>query len=96
MLCGCAPRIAPSFDLGRDDLPGLDMVRWLVVSNPLKSLPLDGAGGFRGDVVNNPVDAAHLVDDAGRDIGQERMVEGIGIGRHAVGLVRVVVVVTKP
>ena len=30
-----------------------------------ESFPLDGAGGFGGDVVDDAVDAAHLVDDAG-------------------------------
>jgi len=39
-------------------------------------LPLDRAGGFRGDVVDEPVDAAHLVDDAGggaaEDLTRER------------------------
>ena len=30
-------------------------------------LPLDGGGGFTGDVVNNPVDALDLIDNAGRD-----------------------------
>ena len=40
------------------------------------SLPLDGAGGFRGDVVDHPVDAFSLVDDAPRHAAQKFVVEG--------------------
>src|SRR5216684_7497495 len=51
----------------------------------LPSLPLDGAGRFRGHVVDHAVDALDLVDDAGRGMRQERHVELIEIRGHAVG-----------
>src|SRR4051794_35515438 len=50
----------------------------------LSSLPLDRAGGFRGDVVGDAVDAFDLVDDPGRDAAEELHVEGVEIRRHAV------------
>ena len=34
-----------------------------------ESLPLDGAGGFAGDVVGYAVDASDFVDDAGGAAG---------------------------
>src|SRR5690348_682946 len=49
------------------------------------SLPLDGAGGFGGHTVDHAVDAFHLVNDTGGGARQERVLEGIGIRRHAVG-----------
>src|SRR6201996_1818051 len=49
------------------------------------SLPLYGPGRLGRDVVDHPVDAAHLVDDAGGGTGQEAVLEGIIIRRHAVG-----------
>ncbi len=57
---------------------------WIPSDGP-KSFPLDGAGGFGRHVVNDAVDAADLVDDSRRGLGEERMLEGIGIRRHAVG-----------
>ena len=48
------------------------------------SLPLDGPRRFRGDVVDDAVDAAHLVDDAVGGAPQEFHVEVVVIGRHAV------------
>src|SRR5258708_34636939 len=50
-----------------------------------RSLPLGGAGGFGGDVIDDPVDAAHLVDVAGRGAAEDLVGEGV-LGRgHAVG-----------
>ena len=47
-------------------------------------LPLDRAGGFGGDVVDDAVDAAHLVDDArcgaAEHLVRERVIVGGGIG----------------
>src|SRR5262249_48615786 len=48
------------------------------------SFPLDGPWRFAGDVVNDAVDAAHLVDDAGGNTAQDIHVEGIEIRGHAV------------
>src|SRR5215813_2049225 len=42
---------------------------------PHPSLPLDRAGRLRGHVVDHAVDALDLVDDAGRDVGEEFHVE---------------------
>src|SRR5205814_7891790 len=47
------------------------MARKLLFCHLFPSLPLDRAGGFGGDVVDNPVDAAHLVDDAGRGAAED-------------------------
>src|ERR1700740_2332110 len=49
------------------------------------SLPLDRPRRFRGDVVDHAVDAAHLVDDAGRHLAQEFMGKRVVVGGHAVG-----------
>jgi hypothetical protein len=60
---------------------------WDAVGHPAggpKSFPLDGAGGFGGHIVDDAVDAADFVDDARGDARKERMLEGIGIRRHAV------------
>src|SRR6266852_341327 len=35
-------------------------------------LPLDRTGRFRGHIIHDAVDAAHLVDDAGGDMAEER------------------------
>src|SRR5207302_8234598 len=48
------------------------------------SLPLDRAGGFGGDVVDDAVDAAHLVDDAGRGAAEDLVRERVVVGGHAV------------
>src|SRR5437762_4983476 len=50
-----------------------------------RSLPLDGAGGFGGDVVDHPIDAAHLVDDAGGGAAEDLVRERVVVGGHAVG-----------
>jgi hypothetical protein len=59
------------------------------------SLPLDGAGRLRGDVVDHAVDAAHLVHDAAGDalehlVGQRRPVGGHAVfgmhGAHRAGV----------
>src|SRR5438067_7455360 len=47
-------------------------------------LPLDRARRLGGDVVHDPIDPLHFVDDAGRDVGDEFHVEWIEIRRHAV------------
>src|SRR5918998_1624542 len=47
-------------------------------------LPLNRPGRLRRDVVGDPVDALHLVDDAGGDPAEEAHVEGVEIRRHAV------------
>src|SRR5438132_11121354 len=52
---------------------------------PCPLLPLDCAGGFGGDVVDDAVDAAHLVDEAGRGAPQELVREREVVGCHAVG-----------
>ena len=31
---------------------------------PMQLFPLDGCGGFGGDIVDDPVDVLHLADDA--------------------------------
>ena len=41
------------------------------------SFPLDGARGLRGDVIHDPVHAAHAVADAGRHVLQELRLEWI-------------------
>ena len=51
----------------------------------MKLLPLNCSRRLRGDVVDDPVDAPHLVDDAPGAERQEFVVEGEGIGGHAVG-----------
>src|SRR5882724_12964479 len=48
------------------------------------SLPLDRAGRLRSDVVDDAVDAAHLVDDAGGDAAEEIVREREIVGGHAV------------
>src|SRR6266851_1107823 len=39
---------------------------------PTPLLPLDRTGRFRGHIIHDAVDAAHLVDDAGGDMAEER------------------------
>jgi hypothetical protein len=57
----------------------------LEIAGALISSPFDGARRFRGDIINNAVDAAHLVDDPGRGAAEEFVREGKGVGSHAVG-----------
>src|SRR3546814_3092123 len=52
---------------------------------PRALLPLDRPRRLGGHVVDDAVDAAHLVDEAGRDAGQEIVVEGVALSGHAVG-----------
>src|SRR6185437_13781094 len=54
------------------------------VYSPGVLLPFDGRGGFGADVVHHAVDAAHLVDDAVGDGGQQVIGEVGPVGRHAV------------
>src|SRR5262249_58334705 len=54
----------------------------IIASSP--SFPLDRARWFRGDVVDDAVDAAHLVDDAGGDAAEKVVREREVVGRHAV------------
>ena len=49
-----------------------------------KSLPLDGAGGLAGDVVDHAVDAADLVDDAAADALEHLVGQRGPVGGHAV------------
>lgn len=49
-----------------------------------RSLPLDGGGRLRGDVVDDAVDAAHLVDDAVRHRRQRLVGEMRPVRRHRV------------
>src|SRR6185312_15068969 len=42
-----------------------------------KSFPLNGPGGFRRDIVDHAVDAAHFVDDAGRGRAEEFVAERV-------------------
>ena len=51
----------------------------------MKLLPLYGSRRLRGDVVDDPVDAPHLVDDAPGDGSQKLRLEGEEVSRHAVG-----------
>ena len=48
------------------------------------SLPLDRGRGFGADVQDDPVDAAHLVDDAVRDLLEEFVGQLGPIGGHGV------------
>src|SRR5665213_2008263 len=50
-----------------------------------KSFPFDSPRRLGRHVIDHAVDALHLVDDAGGGAGQEAVLEGIIIRRHAVG-----------
>ena len=50
---------------------------------PNASLPFNGAGRLGGVIVGDAIDAAHLVDDAGGDAGQEVAGELERLGGHA-------------
>src|SRR5229473_7491498 len=74
-----APSRKRSSDLPHGCTPARPM--W---PRPPGSLPLDGARGLGGDVVDDAVDALDLVDDPARDpaqqvVGQPRPVGGHGI-----------------
>ena len=47
-------------------------------------LPLDGAGGFRGEVVEDAVDAGDLGDDALGDVVEERVGDLLDGGSHCI------------
>ena len=49
------------------------------------SFPLNGCRGFAGDIVDDAVDAADLIDDAGRDAVEDIVRDARPIGRHEVG-----------
>src|SRR5437660_3454597 len=49
------------------------------------SFPLDGTRRLRGDVVDDAVDTADFVDDAGRGAAEELVREREVVGGHAVG-----------
>ena len=53
-------------------------------SDPSSSLPLDRAGRLTRHVVDDSIDALHLVDDARRRAAEKAHVEGIEIRRHAI------------
>ena len=52
---------------------------------PLKLFPLDGCGGFTGDIVDDAVDAADLVDDAHRNAVENVIRNSCPVGGHEVG-----------
>src|SRR5882724_2346304 len=56
----------------------------LTPGKELRLLPLDGAGGFGGDVQDDAVDVADLVGDAGGDAGEEVVREAAPVGGHGV------------
>ena len=61
---------------------GINSGRW----GPVGGLfPLDGGGGFGGDVVDYAVYAADFVDDLVAGVGQELVGEMYPVGRHTVG-----------
>lgn len=47
-------------------------------------LHLNGAGGLAGEVIGDTAHTLDLVDDAGRDLGQELVAEWVGGGGHEV------------
>ena len=51
---------------------------------PAALLPLDGARGLAGDVIDDAVDGAHAVADAAGHRLQELGLKGVPVGRHAV------------
>ncbi len=53
--------------------------------SPRPLFPLDCAGGFRRDVVDNAVDTFDLVDDARRDPAEHLVWKREIIGGHAIG-----------
>src|SRR5918996_5096969 len=53
-------------------------------ANNIGSFPLNRSRGLAGGVVDDPVDAADLVDDAVRDPAEKAHVERVKIRRHAV------------
>src|SRR3546814_10757183 len=58
----------------------------IIYGKPAASLfPFDRARGLRRIVVDDAVDALHLVDDARRAAAEEARVEGVDVGGHAVG-----------
>src|SRR5262249_28732491 len=50
----------------------------------LLSLPLDGGGRLAGDIVHDPVDALHLVDDPRRDPRQQLVRQVRPVRRHVI------------
>lgn len=47
-------------------------------------LHLNGTRGLAGEVIGDTAHTVDLVDDAGRDLGQELVAEGVGGGGHEV------------
>lgn len=47
-------------------------------------LHLNGTGGLAGEVIGDTAHTLDLVDDAGRDLGQELVAEGVRGGGHEV------------
>src|SRR5690606_8425957 len=64
-------------------LAAFHAIRCLAVPDA-ESFPLDRARWFRGDVVDDAVDAADLVDDAGGGAAEEIHVVVVEIGGHPV------------
>lgn len=50
----------------------------------LDLFPLDGGGGLGGDIVDDTIDALHLVDDAGGDLVQHIVGDAGPVGSHEV------------
>ena len=48
------------------------------------SLPLNGRGGFAGDIVDDAADAAHFVDDADRHAVEDVIGDSRPVGGHEV------------
>ena len=51
----------------------------------MELLPLNGGGRLGGDIVDDSVDAADLVDDSVGDVGEEVVGESVPIGSHEIG-----------
>lgn len=52
---------------------------------PIQSLPLNGAGRFTGDVVDDTVDSSDGVADLGGDVPQKIWLERVPVRGHAIG-----------
>ena len=62
---------------------GIHRVR--VVHAIAASIPTQSSLGGAGDVENDAVDAAYIIDDSCRRFVKEIVVEGVVVGGHAVG-----------
>ena len=55
------------------------------INKRISLLPLDCTRRFGGDVIDDAVDAADFVDDAGGGLTEEIVAERIVISGHAIG-----------